>query len=376
MSGRVATSCCAVAMLAGVCAAGSWPQFRGDPAQTGATTERLPTRLHLLWTHETNSGVESTAAIVGGRVFVGLADGGVLALDLATGKHVWKCATAGGVRASACVAGGRVFIGDDTGVFYAIRADTGKLAWRFDTRSEQEILSSAACVKGRVLFGSYDSHLYCLSASDGTLRWKYQTEAQVHCAPCVADGAAVVAGCDAWLRAISLKSGKETEKVSLKSNVAATPAFDGNRLYVPTLNGRVLAVKWGGGGVAWRFVPRQRGQFYASAAVSGKAVVVADRRGSVRRLDADKGTEVWSFRAGGPVDSSPVIAGDNVYVGCDAGNLYALDLATGRPEWQFAAGSALKASPAVAEGRLVIGSDDGAIYCFGARLPKTEAGKR
>jgi outer membrane protein assembly factor BamB len=353
--------------LASAAAAGSWPQFRGDAAQTGCTGSPTPADLKRLWSHESRSSVESTAAIADGKVFVGLVDNALLALELAGGRQVWKRATQGGVKASPCVAEGRVFVGDDSGVFYAADARTGDILWRYDTGTAQEILSSAVWVKDRVIFGSYDSHLYCLSARDGRLLWKGKTDAQVHAAACVAGDVALAAGCDAWLRAFALDTGIEKSSMELRSNVSAAPAFDGKRLYVPTLNGRVLAVEWPDARIAWTFAPKSRGSFYASAAVSADAVIVADRSGHVRCLDPSNGEERWDFRARGPVDSSPIIAAGRVFFGCDGGGVYGLDRATGRQVWRFDAGASVKASPAVADGRLVIGCEDGAIYCFGER---------
>jgi len=79
------------------------------------------------------------------------------------------------------------------------------------------------------------------------------------------------------------------------------------------------------------------------------------------------GKALWTFAAGGKVDSSPVVAGDQVVFARTTGRLYVVSLAEGRELWAYEIGGAISASPAVAAGRIVIGSEDGAVYCFGSR---------
>ena len=51
-----------------------------------------------------------------------------------SGKPLWQVKTEGRVRASAAVANGVAYIGSLDGSVYAVEVDTGKLVWRFDTK--------------------------------------------------------------------------------------------------------------------------------------------------------------------------------------------------------------------------------------------------
>ena len=144
-----------------------WPSFRGDPAMTGVAASALPEKLELVWTFDAGDSVESTAAIVAGVAYVGVADDRLVAIDMAGGRLRWEYETKGSVEASPCVAGGKVFVGDAEGVFHAVDAATGRGIWTFETRGQ--IPSSANCAGDSVLVGSYDSSLYCLVAGDGKL---------------------------------------------------------------------------------------------------------------------------------------------------------------------------------------------------------------
>jgi outer membrane protein assembly factor BamB len=175
----------------------------------------------------------------------------------------------------------------------------------------------------------------------------------------------MIAGCDGYVRCIDLVTGKERAKVHVETNLAVAPAYSSGTVYVGSLSGDYLAVKTSNGGVLWQRKEQSGSGIYASAAVSGGAVVFASRSHNIFRADAATGKTRWVFKARGEVDSSPVIAGSTVYAGSDSGDIYGIDLATGRKLWQFKAGAGITASPAVSRGRMVIGTGDGAVYCFG-----------
>lgn len=358
----------------------SWPSFRGNPELTGF--KRGPVRAgafsdspKLLWTFDAKTGIQSTAAIVGGRVFVGSAEG-VLCLDLEArdkaGREIWRTKSEAGIQSSPAVRNGKVYFGDDAGVFRALDGKTKSEVWKFDTQSEdgggQEIISSATFSGSRVLFGSYDSFLYCLSAEDGKFLWKYQTQGPLHSTPVIIEDRTFVAGCDAQLRSVDLASGKEIGALEMGDYSAASPAISGDRLIIGTFASEVLCVDWKKQKVAWRYEnDSKKFPYYSSAAVTAEVAVVGGRDKAVHAIGVEDGKRRWTFQTKARVDSSPVIVGQRVIVAGYDGNIYLLDLESGNEVWKFTAGPAFVASPAVGEGRLVISSDEGLVYCFDLR---------
>lgn len=72
----------------------------------------------------------------------------------------------------------------------------------------------------------------------------------------------------------------------------------------------------------------------------------------------------WKATIGGPL-TAPVAAQGKVHVAArDAQTLYALDLATGRTLWTFVAGGRIDSPPTIHDGRVLFGSADGWIYCL------------
>ena len=342
-----------------------WRQFRGTPGLSGVSASAPPATLKLLWTYDAGDVIDSSAAIVGGVVYVGAGNGDLLAIDLNSGKLRWKYETGNLIgESSPAVVGDSVYIGDLGGVFHAVNIRDGKRLWTFETTSE--IKSSPVVVGDIVLVGSYDGHLYGLDAQSGKLRWKVLTQGQVHATPAVQDGLTFVAGCDAIFRAIRITDGREMYQIKSGAYTGASPVLDGDRAYFGTFNNEVLALDLKKRSVVWHYSPPDsRFPYYSSAALDGGRVIVGGRDKIVHAIDAATGKAAWTFPTRARVDSSPVVAAGRVYIGSGDGRLYVLDSASGRKLWEFDTGAGITASPAIAAGRVVIGTQDGRLYAFG-----------
>ena len=123
-------------------AADEWPQFRGNPQLTGVASGAVPATLKLLWTYEAVEPIESSAAIVGGTVYVGSQAAELLAIDLQTGKLKWKYKGQEGIgESSPAVHDGVVYIGDLSGIFHAVRAADGKGALDVQDRRRDQVIA-------------------------------------------------------------------------------------------------------------------------------------------------------------------------------------------------------------------------------------------
>ena len=344
--------------------ADNWSQFRGNSQLTGVSLSDVPANLKLLWSFEAGDSIESSAAIVGGTVFVASQKAELVALNLANGAVYWRYHVDSPFgESSPAYSNGVVYIGDLGGWLSAVNAADGKKIWAFKAGSE--IKSSPVVVGDRVLIGSYDQTLYCVSTRTGSLIWKVRTNGPVHATPSIADGLAFIAGCDELFRAIRISDGKEVFHVSSDAYTGASPALRGGAAFYGTFNNEVLMVNLKDHQIVWRYQhPQRKFPFYSSAAVTTDRIVVGGRDKIVHGLSTN-GKAAWTFATQARVESSPAIAGGRVFVGSNDGRFYVLNLATGAKVWEFNAGAPLSASPAIANGRIVIGSQDGRLYCFG-----------
>jgi eukaryotic-like serine/threonine-protein kinase len=344
--------------------ADNWSQFRGNHRLTGVSQSAVPNTLKLLWTYEAGESIESSAAIVGGTVFVGSQKGELIALNLENGSVYWKFATGSPIgESSPAFSAGVVYIGDLNGWINAINASNGEKLWAYKTGGE--IKSSPVVVGDRVLIGSYDQTLHCLSTKNGSVLWKVKTNGPVHATPGISGGLAYIAGCDELFRAIRISDGREVFTISSGAYTGASPALKDDAAYYGTFDNEVLMVNLKDRNIGWRYEhPQRKFPFYSSAAIFQDRVVLGGRDKLVHGLSPD-GKSVWTFATQARVESSPAVAGGRVFVGSNDGRFYVLNLATGAKVWEFTAGAPLSASPAIARGRVVIGAQDGRLYCFG-----------
>ncbi|MFQ5670259.1 MAG: PQQ-binding-like beta-propeller repeat protein [Acidobacteriota bacterium] len=360
----------AVASTLATAARADWPLFRGDARLTGMASGVLPEHPEPLWTFQADEGIESTAALAGGLVYVGSLGGSLYALESKTGKVKWTYRTGDEIKSSPSVHGGTVYFGDEGGAFHALDARSGEERWTIQV--DAGVISSANFAGRCVLFGSQDNSLYCVAPRTGRRLWSLETGSYIYSTPSVVDldgeVVALITGCDGLLRVVRVADGTQIRAVDMGAYVGASPAVSGGRAFVGTFDNQVLGIDLEAGRVAWTFEdPDRPFPFYSSAAVGEKAVVVGGRDKRLHALDRASGRSLWTFSAGGRIDGSPVILGRRVFFGALDGRLYALDLSSGEKLWQFDTGSALVASPSIAAGHLVIGTRDGVLYCFGKR---------
>jgi len=74
----------------------------------------------------------------------------------------------------------------------------------------------------------------------------------------------------------------------------------------------------------------------------------------------------WTFKAGGPIVTSPAIADGVVYFGAMDGHLHAVAQDTGQEKWKFKSRMPIASSPAVAGGVVYFVSSAGSLAAIDA----------
>jgi outer membrane protein assembly factor BamB len=120
----------------------------------------------------------SSPSILGSSVVFGGGDFFAYALDLKTGKQIWKSPVEDkfSVRNMPALAFGDVFLADRIGNIYRLDGQDGKRKWIFkDTEGAMD--QSFPVILGRTLFiGSDAGWLYALDVDSGRLLWKDQVQ--------------------------------------------------------------------------------------------------------------------------------------------------------------------------------------------------------
>lgn len=212
----------------------------------------------------------SSPAVVGATVVIGGRDGGVYALDLQTGRRLWRAATHGRVRATPAVGHSTVIVGSFDGRIYGLDLMTGAERWVHRTVGDtldsdragydrRAVQSSAAIADGVVYVGSRDDGLYALDLHTGDRRWRFSHQTSwVVGSPAVSHGRVYVGSSDGhFIQAVNTASGQEIWRVATGANVLSSPLLVGGLLLVGTSGthkdwGDLLALDPATGAIRWR----------------------------------------------------------------------------------------------------------------------------
>ncbi|MBI4547445.1 MAG: PQQ-like beta-propeller repeat protein [Ignavibacteriae bacterium] len=150
-------------------------------------------------------------------------------------------------------------------------------------------------------------------------------------------------------------------------NVESSPLMIGDRLYVTTLQGKLICVNKHTGETIWTYkIPvQQRPTIIRSSPSSdGNIILFGCDDGHLYAVDGNDGTFRWSAKTGGSIVSSPSIRARKVVVGSLDEILYAFDVDNGNLVWKQALGAKIYASPAINEKHVYIGTSAQTFYCI------------
>ena len=112
--------------------------------------------------NKARDGFQGSPCVADDVVFAGSFDKHVHAIDVRTGKPIWKTAI-GMTKASAAFHDGRVYVGNDLGKLVCLDARTGKEVWSFDTGGE--ITASASFYAETIFIPSQSGKITALDSS-------------------------------------------------------------------------------------------------------------------------------------------------------------------------------------------------------------------
>lgn len=174
---------------------------------------------------------------------------------------------------------------------------------------------------------------------------------------------ACFAGCEE--RPLSVRTDSTDKQASPRAEAKTDwPIFRGD----PALRGVALGELAGPTQLLWTF--KTGGPVNSSAVVLDGRVFFGSGDSNVYAVDLIKGDKVWSFPAGDVVEAPPLALNGRVYVGTASGVFHALDAKDGKPLWSYSTGDKILASAnwAVVDGKtnLFIGSYDYFLHCIDA----------
>ncbi len=149
--------------------------------------------------------------------------------------------------------------------------------------------------------------------------------------------------------------------------IECSPLLLEDRLFVTTLDGRLLCVGKSDGAVAWTYsLPasvRSR-TIRSSPASDGSVVLFGTDEGELCAVGAADGKLRWKAPTRASIIASPSIAMGCVFVGSLDSSFYCFDVASGRQRWERPLGAVVAASQAVDRDAVYVGTAGRAVYCL------------
>jgi outer membrane protein assembly factor BamB len=378
-----------------------WPKFRGNMAQTGATS-LVPVFQPSArpWRYQTGKGIFSSPVIgKDGAIYIGSADRRFYALE-ADGTLRFAVQTGEIIDSAALLDDkGRVYFGSGDGILRALNADSGDEVWRFeaDPPSAHSSTFSSAFINwfegnvaigpsGQLVVPNDNFAIYAVDRDSGRQRWKWLMNDQTWSLPAIdAESGTLYVGNNfiaplgviaaLWKNVFAIdREGNQVWRQGVQASIAASPVLSGQRVVMGAFDGYVRSYAKSDGAEQWA-VPTLDHVYASPALLPNGDIVQPSADGTVYCLAAATGEVKWRFDTREPIRSSPAVDGEgHIYFGGGDGRLHVLNqdgtrrfsiklIDTDRND--------MNSSPAIGFDAVVLGSENGEIwsvpydYCLG-----------
>ena len=242
------------------------------------------------------------------------------------------------------VADNRVYAAGHRGDVVALDLGSGRLLWR--TRIRAPLSGGTAASADLVLVGSSDGRLFAFDPANGASRWQVRLNGEVLAPAAISARLIAVRTVDGKLHGLSPADGHElwsqeqqVPRLSLRGT--ARPVIVGDVVLCGFDNGKVLAVSVNDGSVQWEATvtpPHGRTELErladidSAVGVSGQDVYAVGFHGRVAMLALDTGQVWWSHEASSY--RGLTLDGDALYLSTADGEVVALKARTGAEVWR------------------------------------------
>lgn len=349
----------------------TWPQYRYDARNTANPDAAGPgTAPAWYWSYEPDSQdvrFTSPATLGSDRLVVpDYFEQSLVALDPESGSETVPITLPDPVEFVPAIDGDTLYAQAGMAVV-AVDLASGGVRWTADLSGKP---GPPTITDSTVYVGIAEGNTatYALDAETGEKRWRVET-GLVTTAPAVADETVVVGDWHGTVRALAATDGSERWSQTVREDwVQAAPVVEDGRVYACSgtrqfERGQAVAFDLDGGGRLWSRTFETA--VSRSPALANGRLYVPDFHGSIHALDADDGSESWSFspaddsagQTAQAVDFSPAVGRETMYYGGPDRRVHAVDAATGEQRWRTAGERELVLAPILAGEYLFVGDE-------------------
>ncbi|NOX71365.1 MAG: PQQ-binding-like beta-propeller repeat protein [Candidatus Micrarchaeota archaeon] len=320
----------------------------------------------LRWDHEFGGTIACVAASDGNNVYFGSDNHIFYAVDVKTGKEIWRYETGGCLgNATPVLYENMIFFGSYDGYLYCVDKETGNLIFRFKTGGK--VVSGPTVTNERIVFGSRDGYIYCIN-HDGNELWRFRTGDEIISTPTIIGNHAYIGSYDCNMYCIDIESGLELWRFRTGGGITNLPPVNVHKdyIYFGSWDFSVYCINRHTGKLVWQ--AQTGGGMIQGGRIYDNVLYIGTRNNNTfYALDAYDGHILWEFKAEVHLHTSNVDIYDNkIYVGGGEDNygpgvVYCLTK-EGKLIWKKYVDGPTWAGPSIRNGMVFVGSWNCKMY--------------
>lgn len=289
------------------------------------------------WNQPLDAAVTAQPGFAPGAAFLPLEDGHLAAFDLANGVVSWT--RPGQPLSQPAVGDGLVFLSEAEAV-RALRQDSGDLAWQVALTESLSV--PLVWDNGWLIAADAAGVVTAFRAVDGAVVWRHDAGAPLHAQPALAADRVYLPLVDNRVIALDVASGAPVWERRLGGAANDVLALD-DRIYVGSDDNFFYCLMPATGDVSWRW--RTGGDIVGPAVADTQRVYFVSKDNVLRSLDRHSGAQRWQKPLPVRPTRGPIRVGDLLLVSGLAPRVLSFSVRNGTPGTDLAAPGELAAQP-------------------------------
>lgn len=243
-------------------------------------------------------GILSSPQVYKDKLLFGAYDGNLYCLNRLTGQVEWVFYDADWIGSTPYIdqGNGVLYVGLEFGLFkkyggvVAINILTGKSLWKsYDLPAFVHASPAYSKRYSIVVCGCNDGYLYAFDSGTGKMLWKFKTEGEIKYGACFEEskGLVIFGSFDGGVYVLNVKDGSVYAKFSAEFGFYSTPLITGNKVIIGSLDKKVYCFNLDSKKTDWMF--QTGGRIFSSPVAYNESVFIGNNEGKVYELDINEG---------------------------------------------------------------------------------------